>query len=166
MKNFLVFLIPLFFISCDDKKYKEMPVDTLLNYPGAVVLSKIEMYTEVYRIITIRIKTKEGYVVKELKIPRSEWIMVNLGDTIGNINIKEFCNYYELPTKYTNDISSINNYKGGIVIEKELDDITFTDRYYSLTIKRKNFTGNHWRVYKIRVVESEYESVEVGDTIK
>lgn len=59
-----------------------MPVDILLNYPGAVVLSKIEMYTEVYRIIVIRIKTENRYIVKELKIPRSEWIMVNLGNTI------------------------------------------------------------------------------------
>ena len=60
---------------------------------------------------------------------------------------------------------TISNFKGGVVIEKELDSINGN---YSVTIKRSRWRHRErsWEVDKIYVTEFEYKSVSLGDTIK
>lgn len=168
MKNLTIILISLVLFGCQsNKKYKDFPIDTLLNYPNGEIISKKSSlyYLGDDGIIILRTPESNGsYSIQEVRVVYEEYMSVNVGDTVGGKIKLLRGSTIRNSKKLVKGISTIENYKNGIVIDKTVD-YTFTTPLNILTIKKQDFTGN-WSVYELIVKRFEYDSVEKGDTIK
>lgn len=154
MKILSISLLILFFYGCSSSKIEDL--DTIFNYEGAIVVSKEPAgLFENKGYIYLRIKEGDLYSIKKILVLDIEFNSITRGDTIkSDIEL--------IKPKNTIDLVSIENFRGSYVIEKNVITSTLGNMYI-LTIKDKERYG--WKIYKIRVVKSEYDSVKIGDRI-
>ena len=148
--------------SGDSDEDKNLKLDTILNYVGGVVIDKYSLHSSNNGILTLRLKNDStlSYSVKKIKVVYSEFGNVSIGDTVRETSTKISLKYYN---SISRRITSISNFIGSVVLEKEIDKNTFTEPVYYLSVKFKD--GNFWEVKRILVLESEFNSLNIGDTI-